>query len=158
MQDITSEKATQSQLLNTLRKDLNVSVKTTPYINLQSKVFDIKLNRHKEDELYYWLVSAAAMGFFGYLRFITALTRGPKFIYSAFLVAIPMIGVLDHRTMIMKNVQRNPDSLKARLLFHPEVRETYERSISITDDYIAQLKMEIATLESDALKYKILDD
>ena len=118
-----------------------------------------RLNKYLcPNQPHYWLVSAAAMGFFGYLRFITALTRGPKFIYSAFLVAIPMIGVLDHRTMIMKNVQRNPDSLKARLLFHPEVRETYERSISKTDDYIAQLKMEIATLESDALKNKILDD
>ena len=53
MQDITSEKATPSRLLNKFRKDLNVSVKTTPYVDLQSKVFDIKLNRHKEDELYF---------------------------------------------------------------------------------------------------------
>ena len=96
---------------------------------------------------HYWAVSALSMAFIHYARMKMCITRGPKIFYSILMVSIPLLGITDHRVMLDNAHQRSRHSLKLKLLFEPDVREAFETSMRINDEYQNSLRQEIERLK-----------
>ena len=97
----------------------------------------------------YWGSLAAMMLSFNYLRRKTAITRGPKMLYTITVVCIPIFGILNHRMMINNQEKNMSYALQYKALNNPNTKRIYEEALMINEEYQKKLRAEIYKLENE---------